>query len=57
MKDERHPVRSGVWLVTFGFSVSRKEQRRRFRELDPLIVGRAHVVYEKGDRPGAGVVL
>ncbi|MFM7108121.1 MAG: polyphosphate kinase 2 [Planctomycetaceae bacterium] len=132
---ERHLVRSGVWLVKFWFSVSRKEQRRRFRErevhplkqwklspidkqsldkwddytvakeamfretdtadapwtvvksdckkrarlsamryvlhklpyadkdhaqigkLDPLIVGRAHVVYEQGERPGTGVVM
>ncbi|MFM8414267.1 MAG: polyphosphate kinase 2 [Planctomycetota bacterium] len=132
---ERHLVRSGVHLIKFWFSVSRKEQRRRFREreihplkqwklspidkqsldkweeytaakeamfcetdtadapwtviksdckkrarlsamryvlhklpyagkdaarigpLDPLIVGRAHVVYEQGERPGAGVVL
>ena len=29
---ERHLVRSGVFLVKFWFSVSRKEQRRRFRE-------------------------
>jgi polyphosphate kinase 2 len=127
---ERQLVRSGVWLVKFWFSVSRAEQRRRFREreihplkqwklspidkksldkwddytvakeamfcetdtadapwtviksdckkrarlsamryvlhklpyagrdgaligtLDPLIVGRAHVVYEQGERPG-----
>jgi polyphosphate kinase 2 len=126
---ERHLVRSGVHLFKFWFSVSRKEQRRRFREreshplkqwklspidlasldkwddytrakeamffdtdtadapwtviksdckkrarlnamryvlhklpydskdlaqvgkLDPLIVGRAHVVYERGERP------
>lgn len=126
---ERHLVRSGIHLVKFWFSVSRKEQRRRFREreahplkqwklspidkaslnkwddytrakeamffetdtadspwtviksdckkrarlnamryilhklpysnksierigkLDPLIVGRAHVVYERGERP------
>ena len=132
---ERHLVRSGVHLIKFWFSVSRKEQRRRFRErevhplkhwklspidkqsldkwveytaakeamfcetdtadapwtviksdckkrarlnamryvlhkipydgkdlarigpLDPLIVGRAHVVYEQGERPGAGVLL
>lgn len=128
---ERHLVRSGIHLVKFWFSVSRKEQRRRFREreahplkqwklspidkasldkwedytrakeamffetdtadapwtviksdckkrarlnamryilhklpysnksierigkLDPLIVGRAHVVYERGERPDA----
>jgi len=128
---ERHLVRSGVHLIKFWFSVSRKEQRRRFKEreghplkqwklspidlasldkwddytrakeamffetdtadspwtviksdckkrarlnamryvlhklpytnknlaqigkLDPLIVGRAHVVYERGERPGA----
>jgi polyphosphate kinase 2 len=128
---ERHLVRSGVHLVKFWFSVSRKEQRRRFKEreahplkqwklspidkasldkwddytrakeaiffetdtadspwtviksdckkrarlnamrymlhklpytnkdlgrlgkLDPLIVGRAHVVYERGEKPGA----
>lgn len=128
---ERHLVRSGVHLIKFWFSVSRKEQRRRFRErqahplkqwklspidmasldkwedytrakeamffetdtadapwtviksdckkrarlnamryvlhklpyaskdlthigkLDPLIVGRAHVVYERGEKPGA----
>ena len=127
---ERHLVRSGVWLIKFWFSVSQKEQRRRFKErevhplkqwklspidkqslnkwkdytaakeamfsqtdtadapwtviksdckkrarlnalryvlhklpyankdveqigrLDPLIVGRAHVVYERGERPG-----
>jgi polyphosphate kinase 2 len=29
---ERHLVRSGVHLIKFWFSVSRKEQRRRFRE-------------------------
>jgi len=29
---ERHLVRSGVHLVKFWFSVSRKEQRRRFKE-------------------------
>ncbi len=129
---ERHLVRSGVWLIKFWFSVSRAEQRRRFKErevhplkhwklspidkasldkwddytrakeamfcetdtadapwtviksdckkrarlnamryvlhklpykkkdveqigrLDPLIVGRAHVVYEAGERPGDG---
>ncbi len=128
---ERHLVRSGVHLIKFWFSVSRKEQRRRFKEreahplkqwklspidkasldkwddytrakeamffetdtadspwtviksdckkrarlnamryvlhklpyankdverlgkLDPLIVGRAHVVYERGETPGA----
>ncbi len=128
---ERHLVRSGVHLVKFWFSVSRKEQRRRFKErenhplkqwklspvdlasldkwedytrakenmffetdtadspwtviksdckkrarlnamryvlhklpytnkdvaqigkLDPLIVGRAHVVYERGESPNA----
>ncbi len=128
---ERHLVRSGVHLIKFWFSVSRQEQRRRFKEreghplkqwklspidlasldkwddytrakegmffetdtadspwtviksdckkrarlnamryvlhklpynnkdlahigkLDPLIVGRAHVVYERGERPGA----
>ena len=128
---ERHLVRSGVFLIKFWFSVSRKEQRRRFKEreahplkqwklspidkasldkwddytrakeamffetdtaeapwtviksdckkrarlnamryvlhklpyankdlehvgkLDPLIVGRAHVVYERGERTGA----
>ena len=128
---ERHLVRSGVYLIKFWFSVSRAEQRRRFKEreahplkqwklspidkasldkwedytrakeamffetdtaeapwtviksdckkrarlnamryvlhklpynnknldqigkLDPLIVGRAHVVYERGERPGA----
>jgi polyphosphate kinase 2 len=127
---ERHLVRSGIWLIKFWFSVSQKEQRRRFKErevhplkqwklspidklslnkwkeytvakeamfsqtdtadapwtviksdckkrarlnamryvlhklpyankdvaqigrLDPLIVGRAHVVYERGERPG-----
>ncbi len=128
---ERHLVRSGVHLIKFWFSVSRTEQRRRFKEreshplkqwklspvdlasldkwdeytrakestffetdtadspwtviksdckkrarlnamryvlhklpytskdldrvakLDPLIVGRAHVVYERGERPSA----
>jgi polyphosphate kinase 2 len=128
---ERHLVRSGVHLIKFWFSVSRKEQRRRFKErqghplkhwklspidvasldkwdeytqakeamffdtdtadapwtviksdckkrarlnamryilhklpytnrdvtqvgkLDQLIVGRAHVVYERGERPGS----
>ncbi len=128
---ERHLVRSGVHLIKFWFSVSRQEQRRRFKErqvhplkqwklspidmasldkwdgytrakeamffetdtaeapwtviksdckkrarlnamryvlhklpyaqkdlerigkLDPLIVGRAHVVYERGEKPGA----
>ncbi|MDP3701393.1 MAG: polyphosphate kinase 2 [Hylemonella sp.] len=128
---ERHLVRSGVHLIKFWFSVSRHEQRRRFKErkghplkqwklspidmasldkwedytgakeamffetdtadspwtviksdckkrarlnamryvlhklpygtkdlaqigkLDPLIVGRAHVVYERGEKPGA----
>jgi polyphosphate kinase 2 len=127
---ERHLVRSGVHLIKFWFSVSRSEQRRRFKErevhplkqwklspidmaslhkwdeytkakeamffdtdtadspwtviksdckkrarlnamryvlhklpyqnkdieqvgkLDPLIVGRAHVVYERGEKPG-----
>jgi polyphosphate kinase 2 len=127
---ERHLVRSGVHLIKFWFSVSRAEQRRRFREreahplkqwklspidlasldkwedytrakeamffetdtadspwtviksdckkrarlnamryvlhklpyarkdpeqigkLDPLLVGRAHVVYERGEKPG-----
>jgi polyphosphate kinase 2 len=29
---ERHLVRSGIYLIKFWFSVSRKEQRRRFRE-------------------------
>ena len=29
---ERHLVRSGVYLIKFWFSVSRKEQRRRFKE-------------------------
>ncbi len=35
---ERHLVRSGVHVIKFWFSVSRKEQRRRFkeRELHPL---------------------
>jgi polyphosphate kinase len=128
---ERHLVRSGVYVIKFWFSVSRKEQRRRFKEreghplkqwklspidlasldkwedytrakeamffetdtadvpwtviksdckkrarlnamryvlhklpynnkdlslmgkLDPLIVGRAHVVYERGEKSGA----
>jgi len=128
---ERHLVRSGVYLIKFWFSVSREEQRRRFKErkvhplkqwklspvdlasldkwddytrakeamffetdtaeapwtviksdckkrarlnalryvlhklpyankdlaqvgkLDPLIVGRAHVVYERGEKPTA----
>ncbi|WP_374334558.1 polyphosphate kinase 2 [Leeia sp.] len=128
---ERHLARSGVYLIKFWFSVSRAEQRRRFKErevhplkqwklspidlasldkwddytrakeamffetdtadspwtviksdckkrarlnamryvlhklpyntktveavgkLDPLIVGRAHVVYERGEKPGA----
>jgi polyphosphate kinase 2 len=128
---ERHLVRSGVHLIKFWFSVSRNEQRRRFKEreshplkqwklspidmasldkwedytrakegmffetdtadapwtviksdckkrarlnamryvlhklpiankdleqvgkLDPLIVGRAHVVYERGEKPAA----
>ena len=128
---ERHLVRSGVYLIKFWFSVSRAEQRRRFKErevhplkqwklspvdlasldkwedytrakeamffdtdtadapwtviksdckkrarlnalryvlhklpyasktvdtigkLDPLIVGRAHVVYERGEKSGA----
>ncbi len=128
---ERHLVRSGVYVIKFWFSVSRKEQRRRFKEreghplkqwklspidlasldkwddytrgkeamffetdtadapwtviksdckkrarlnamryvlhklpyankdlaqigkLDPLIVGRAHVVYERGEKTGA----
>ena len=128
---ERHLVRSGVYVIKFWFSVSRKEQRRRFKEreghplkqwklspidlasldkwedytrakegmffetdtadapwtviksdckkrarlnamryvlhklpynnkdlgqigkLDPLIVGRAHVVYERGEKNGA----
>ncbi len=127
---ERHLVRSGVYVIKFWFSVSRKEQRRRFAEreghplkrwklspidmasldkwedytrskeamffetdtadspwsviksdckkrarlnamryvlhklpydnkdamhigmLDPMIVGRAHVVYERGEKPG-----
>jgi polyphosphate kinase 2 (PPK2 family) len=132
---ERHLVRSGVHLIKFWFSVSRKEQRRRFKErenhplkqwklspvdlasldkwedytrakenmffetdtadspwtviksdckkrarlnamryvlhklpytnkdlaqvgkLDPLIVGRAHVVYERGENPNANAIL
>jgi polyphosphate kinase 2 (PPK2 family) len=29
---ERHLVRSGVHLIKFWFSVSREEQRRRFKE-------------------------
>jgi polyphosphate kinase 2 (PPK2 family) len=29
---ERHLVRSGVHLIKFWFSVSRKEQKRRFKE-------------------------
>jgi polyphosphate kinase len=35
---ERQLVRSGIWLVKFWFSVSQKEQRRRFkeREVHPL---------------------
>ena len=35
---ERHLVRSGVWVIKFWFSVSQKEQRRRFkeREVHPL---------------------
>ena len=32
MKSERNLVRSGVHLIKFWFSVSRKEQRRRFKE-------------------------
>ena len=130
---ERHLVRSGVHLIKFWFSVSQKEQRRRFKErevhplkhwklspidkqslnkwkdytlakeamfcetdtadapwtviksdckkrarlnamryvlhrlpyankdigqigrLDPLIVGRAHVVYEQGERPNTEI--
>ncbi len=132
---ERHLVRSGVHLIKFWFSVSREEQRRRFKErkthplkqwklspidmasldkwddytkakeamffetdtadspwtviksdckkrarlnamryvlqklpykakdaknigtLDNLIVGRAHVVYERGERPGGLAIL
>ena len=132
---ERHLVRSGVHLIKFWFSVSREEQRRRFKErkthplkqwklspidmasldkwedytkakeamffetdtadspwtviksdckkrarlnamryvlqkmsykskeaknigtLDNLIVGRAHVVYERGERPGGSAIL
>ena len=131
---ERHLVRSGVHLIKFWFSVSRKEQRRRFKEreahplkqwklspidmasldkwedytkakeavffdtdtadapwtviksdckkrarlnamryvlhklpytnknldqigtLDPLLVGRAHVVYERGERAGSAIL-
>jgi polyphosphate kinase 2 len=131
---ERHLVRSGVHLIKFWFSVSRKEQRRRFKEreahplkqwklspidmasldkweeytkakeamffetdtadapwtvlksdckkrarlnamryilhklpyankdlatvgpLDPLLVGRAHVVYERGERAGTAIL-
>ncbi|MEZ5644315.1 MAG: polyphosphate kinase 2 [Burkholderiaceae bacterium] len=131
---ERQLVRSGVHLIKFWFSVSREEQRRRFKErkahplkqwklspidvasldkwddytkakegmffetdtadapwtviksdckkrarlnamryvlqklpydrkeaknigsLDPLIVGRAHVVYERGERPGNAIL-
>ena len=131
---ERHLVRSGVHLIKFWFSVSRAEQRRRFKErevhplkqwklspvdlasfdkwddytsakeamffetdtadspwtviksdckkrarlnamryllqklpytnkdpknlgtLDSLIVGRAHVVYERGERPGGAIL-
>ncbi|MDO9252811.1 MAG: polyphosphate kinase 2 [Hydrogenophaga sp.] len=131
---ERHLVRSGVHLIKFWFSVSREEQRRRFKErkahplkqwklspidmasldkwndytkakesmffetdtadapwtviksdckkrarlnamryvlqklpytnkdtanigsLDSLIVGRAHVVYERGERPGNAIL-
>jgi len=132
---ERHLVSSGIHLIKFWFSVSRAEQRRRFKErqshplkqwklspvdmasldkwedytkakeamffetdtadapwtviksdckkrarlsamryvlhklrysekksdligsLDPLIVGRAHVVYERGERSGDGAIL
>jgi polyphosphate kinase 2 len=132
---ERHLVSSGIHLIKFWFSVSRAEQRRRFKErqshplkqwklspvdmasldkwddytkakeamffetdtadapwtviksdckkrarlsamryvlhrlnysqkksdrigsLDPLIVGRAHVVYERGERGGDGAIL
>ncbi len=131
---ERHLVRSGIHLIKFWFSVSRKEQRRRFKEreahplkqwklspidmasldkwddytkakeamffetdtadapwtviksdckkrarlnamryvlhklpyskknleqirqLDPLLVGRAHVVYERGERVGGAIL-
>ncbi len=131
---ERQLVRSGVHLIKFWFSVSRKEQRRRFKEreahplkqwklspidlasldkwedytqakeamffetdtadapwtviksdckkrarlnamryvlqklpytnknadhigqIDPLLVGRAHVVYERGERPGSAIL-
>jgi hypothetical protein len=29
---------------------------RRIGQLDPLIVGRAHVVYERGERPGEPIL-
>jgi polyphosphate kinase 2 len=132
---ERHLVTSGIHLIKFWFSVSRAEQRRRFKEreqhplkqwklspvdlasldkwddytkakeamffetdtadapwtviksdckkrarlnamryvlhrlpygkkdaahigpIDPLLVGRAHVVYERGERAGSGAIL
>jgi polyphosphate kinase 2 len=117
---ERHLVRSGIHLIKFWFSVSKAEQRRRFKEreahplkqwklspidmasldkwddytkakeaiksdckkrarlnamryvlhklpysnknieqikeLDPLLVGRAHVVYERGERVGGAIL-
>ena len=31
----------------------RNKQLEQIGKLDPLIVGRAHVVYERGERPGA----
>ena len=60
-------MRSGIHLIKFWFSVSRKEQWHRFRErkshplkhrkLSPVdLVGRAHVVYERGEKHDAPIL-
>ena len=46
---ERHLVRSGVHLIKFWFSVSRKEQRRRFKEREGAS---AQALEAQPDRPG-----
>jgi hypothetical protein len=35
----------------------RRKDPDRIGKLDPLIVGRAHVVYEHGERPGSGALI
>jgi hypothetical protein len=33
-----------------------RKNLQRIGHLDPLIVGRAHVVYERGERPGEPIL-